>query len=612
MADMAKKEPIDIERMIMQARYELSLMAGQPVVAENPKVMDYEKRISDLLKATEVLLESNRDLGERLAAESARLKELESRLADQKKLEEENKSLRGELEQLRRALFGKHSEKGSNPSSSGRNKTKREAEIEYIKNGSRKPESKPAESADDEDDDDGVDEDTTPGSPASQGQPTVQRQKEQRDTSKRPDKYNTMHADLVVEHRCDLEALKKMGLEYIRDARPTRQIDRISMIREDIYYGVWVRDKDGNEFTIFIPREKDSGKCTLFDEDKYARPRIVKHTSATPSMLSDLIVNRFQYAISTGREMFRLRNEKMYMCPQSILNWLSAGARELTGPLNEIRGILLKEGSAIYCDETWVDVRVRCNDGRMHYRKRHMWVIVNLKEKLCYYLYGRRKRKVIMDFLGDFKGTVMTDAYVAYDYLDKLEGCTHVCCWAHARRIYVSARDDFKDLNAGEFITLISLLYKIELDIRLGDYTENEVLKIRQTQAIPILMELYHRATGLLEKYDKKQVHLSSKLVQALNYMLNHWKELVGYANLGNVQIDNNSCERAVRPFTNLRKSIGGFSSAAGARIAATYLTFIETCKLKMKPPLDFFRKFFELTQIGKSANEALTEALLC
>ena len=606
---MTKKQQIDIERMVMQTRYELSLKAEQPVVVENLTVMDYEKRISDFMKATEVLLESNRDLGERLA--ECR-KQLESCLLALEKSEEEKKSMRGEIEQLKHALYGKRNEKVSNASSPRKNKTKKEAESEYIKNGSKKSETKAAESVDDNDDDDGVDEDTTLGTPASQEQPVSQEQKDQRDTSNRPAKYNKMHADLVVEHHCDLEALKKMGLEYIRDAKPTKQIDRISIIREDIYYYVWVRDKDGNEFPIFIPMEEKSGKATVFDEGKYATPRIVKHTSGTPSMLADLVVNRFQYAISTGREMFRLHNEKMYMCPQSILNWLSAGAKQLTGPLNEIKRILLKEGSAIYCDETWVDVRVRCSDGKMHYRKRHMWVIVNLEEKVCYYLYGRRKRKVIMDFLGEFKGTVMTDAYVAYDYLDKLEGCIHVCCWAHARRIYVSARDDFKDMNAEEFVKLISLLYKIELDIRLGDYPESEIIRIRQSLAVPVLTELYQKATKLLERYDKKQVHLSSKLVQALNYMLNHWKELVGYANLGNVQIDNNSCERAVRPFANIRKSIGGFSSAAGARIAATYLTFIETCKLKMKPPLDFFRKFFDLTLTGKQENEALTEALLC
>ena len=65
--------------------------------------------------------------------------------------------------------------------------------------------------------------------------------------------------------------------------------------------------------------------------------------------------------------------------------------------------------------------------------------------------------------------------------------------------------------------------------------------------------------------------------------MVKNWKELIGYVNVGNIQIDNNCCERAVRPFTNLRKSFGGFSSENGARTAATILSFVETCKLMKK-----------------------------
>ena len=42
----------------------------------------------------------------------------------------------------------------------------------------------------------------------------------------------------------------------------------------------------------------------------------------------------------------------------------------------------------------------------------------------------------------------------------------------------------------------------------------------------------------------------------------------------------NNYCERAVRPFTNLRENYGGFSSKVEAVVVAIYLTFVETCKL--------------------------------
>lgn len=57
----------------------------------------------------------------------------------------------------------------------------------------------------------------------------------------------------------------------------------------------------------------------------------------------------------------------------------------------------------------------------------------------------------------------MTDAYNAYAYFSKLDGCTHACCWAHVRRIFWSALKDYNDKLAQEFIDLIGILYKVEL-----------------------------------------------------------------------------------------------------------------------------------------------------
>ena len=105
---------------------------------------------------------------------------------------------------------------------------------------------------------------------------------------------------------------------------------------------------------------------------------------------------------------------------------------------------------------------------------------------------------------------------------------------------------------------------------------------------------------------------ISGKLHQALTYMLNHWTELKGYVDIGNVLIDNNCCERTVRPFANLRKSFGGFSSELGARVTAVYLTFIETCKLMKRVSLDFFKGFFDMTSGGRSDYELITQELLC
>ena len=218
---------------------------------------------------------------------------------------------------------------------------------------------------------------------------------------------------------------------------------------------------------------------------------------------------------------------------------------------------------------------------------------------------------MIEEFLGDFKGTLMTDAYNAYAYFSKLDGCTHLCCWAHVRRIYWSALKDYKDEMAQDFIDLIGILYKVELESILLHRTEAEVLGARKTESIPILNELDQRAMALLAKIKSKDVTVSGKLEQALNYMHNNWTDLIAYIDVGSVLIDNNCCERAVRPFTNLRKSFGGFSSEKGGEVAAAWLTFIETCKLQKKAALDFFQEFFRKITEGRTDYDLIAQEVL-
>jgi hypothetical protein len=552
----------------------------------------YQKRIDDLLDGLESLLNANVKMGERI-------EKLEQIAKDYEELKEENAKLKGELAMRKRGQHGKKSEKpkgssDSNPASDG---SKDEDEDKYIENGS-KNDVPPTDDGQDEEE-----EDAAPAEP---------QEKKPRDLSNRPDHYKTMSADICVVHDCDLEKLKEMGLEFIRYTRPVDQFDRVSLTRQDRYLYVWVRDKNGNEFPFFIPKSKEEEmrECVFVNESKYDIPCLVPHTSATYSMISDLGVNRFQYALSSGREMYRMFNEKMRMSKQSILNWLARGAELLEGGKKYIKKKLLKMGTSIYCDETWVWTKVKVN-GVYKYVKRYMWVIVNLTTKVCYYLFGRRKRKVIEEFLDGFKGTLMTDAYNAYAYFSKLDGCTHACCWAHVRRIYWSALKDYNDEQAQEFINLIGILYKVELEGILLHRTEEEVLTARRLESIPVLNELDQRAMALLAKIKSKEVTVSSKLEHALNYMHNNWKALIAYIDVGSVLIDNNCCERAVRPFTNLRKNFGGFSSEKGGEVAAAWLTFIETCKLQKKAALDFFNGFFKSVTEGRSDYELIAQEVL-
>ena len=170
---------------------------------------------------------------------------------------------------------------------------------------------------------------------------------------------------------------------------------------------------------------------------------------------------------------------------------------------------------------------------------------------------------------------------------------------------------DYNDEQAQDFIDLIGMLYKVELESILLHRTEEEVLTARRLESIPALNELDQRAMALLAKIKSKEVKVSSKLEHALNYMHNNWKALIAYIDVGSVLIDNNCCERAVRPFTNLRKSFGGFSSEKGGEVAAAWLTFIETCKLQKKAALDFFNGFFKMVTEGRSDYELIAQEAL-
>lgn len=152
----------------------------------------------------------------------------------------------------------------------------------------------------------------------------------------------------------------------------------------------------------------------------------------------------------------------------------------------------------------------------------------------------------------------------------------------------------------------------MELESIILHRTVSEVLTARKLESIPILTELDQKSEILLAEIESGKVRASSKLIQALNYMRNHWKELIAYRDIGNVLIDNNACERAVRPFTNLRKSFGGFSSELGGEVAAAWLTFVETCKLQKKAALECFNGYFQRIAEGRRDYDLITEEVLC
>ncbi|EWH08041.1 transposase, partial [Catenovulum agarivorans DS-2] len=166
-----------------------------------------------------------------------------------------------------------------------------------------------------------------------------------------------------------------------------------------------------------------------------------------------------------------------------------------------------------------------------------------------------------VNFLQGYSGYLQVDGYQGYEQTKaKLAGC-----WAHARRKFIEAekaQPKGKTGKANWAINHIQKLYRVEIKIK--GKTAAQKQNIRQKDTVPLL-EQYKRwlEKSLLNTLPK------SKLGEAINYSLNQWDKLVRYACDGNLSIDNNRAERAIKPFVIGRKNWLFSQTAKGANASA-------------------------------------------
>jgi hypothetical protein len=89
-------------------------------------------------------------------------------------------------------------------------------------------------------------------------------------------------------------------------------------------------------------------------------------------------------------------------------------------------------------------------------------------------------------------------------------------------------------------LNTIGELYAIEKTIR-GKLPADR-LKVRQKQSVPIVNDLHVWLTAQLATVSKKSVTAT-----AIGYALNQWQALTLFLTDGQVEIDNNAAERALR-----------------------------------------------------------------
>jgi hypothetical protein len=190
-------------------------------------------------------------------------------------------------------------------------------------------------------------------------------------------------------------------------------------------------------------------------------------------------------------------------------------------------------------------------------------------------------------FLRHWRGSLMVDDYVGYKQLFAASGITELGCAAHARRKFFELHAANASAITARALEAFAALYEIE---RAGKPLERQArAELRQAQAQPKLEALhaYLLATrvGVAE---------GSALAKAIDYSLKRWPALARYAQSGDLPIDNNAIENAIRPIAIGKKNwLFAGSERAGKRAAAIQ-TLLGTAKLNGIEPYAWLKDTLE------------------
>jgi hypothetical protein len=86
--------------------------------------------------------------------------------------------------------------------------------------------------------------------------------------------------------------------------------------------------------------------------------------------------------------------------------------------------------------------------------------------------------------------------------------------------------------------------------------------------------------------------------------MRNYWCKLVRYTERGDLPIDNNRCENAIRPFVVGRKAWLFSDTPAGANASAIIYSLVETAKANGVEPYTWLRYVMEHLPEARTADE--------
>ncbi|QDH79623.1 IS66 family transposase [Echinicola soli] len=338
---------------------------------------------------------------------------------------------------------------------------------------------------------------------------------------------------------------------------------------------------------------------------KYARPngegiiigtlpdRVIEKGIPSESVIAQLTVDKYVYGMPLHRQIDKYSKMGVRIPASSASDWVMRGWEQLR-PLWELLSLVVISQKYLQVDETPIKVLDRDHKNGIH--KGYMWLYHAPVDRLVLFDYRKgRDRSGPKEMLTDFKGIIQTDGWKVYDSLYGNHPDIHLTfCMAHARRYFVDAVKDYAE-QANHVLDEIQQLYALEQRMREEALDWEGRTRERKIHAVPVLERL-----GKWLEENQYRYRPGSPLGKAIDYARSRWAGLSAYTLHGQMELDNNLVENAVRPLAIGRKAFLFAGSHQAAEMTAAMYSFMASCKKNNVNEFEWLKDVFERIQSHK------------
>lgn len=331
-----------------------------------------------------------------------------------------------------------------------------------------------------------------------------------------------------------------------------------------------------------------------------APARVAEHSLAAAGLLAHLLVSKYADHLPFYRlQMIFWQRHGVFIARQQMVLWTGQCVLLLEAIVVCIKKEL-QQSPYVQVDETPVryldpELSGRCGQG-------YLWTALVPDQCVVYEWHASRAAACLDSLLGDqFKGKLQCDGYSAYPAFAKdKDGVKLFGCLAHARRGFFESKEQAPQV-AGWILNQIGILYRWEEQLRQGRAGPDARATLRASHSRMVMARLRRALERLKPRYLPQ-----SPMGQAIGYALNQWPMLERFLEHGEVEIDNNLVENAIRPTAIGKKNWLFFGSEeAGRRNAAIY-TLIQNCRMHGVEPCGYLKDVLE--RLPTTTNQQVAE----